>query len=76
MKIREISVSVVTHTSTHILISCEFLKHIQCWYARGLEVSGHEMSNISIQELERWVNRRIMGEWREAGGQMVGVIPK
>lgn len=76
MKIREINVGVVTHTSTHILISCEFLEHIQCWYARSLEASGHKMSNISIQELERWVNRRITGEWREAGGQMVGLTPK
>lgn len=76
MKIMEINVGVVTHTSTHILISCEFLKHIQCWYARGLGASGHKMSNISIQELERSVDRRIMGEWGEVGGQMVGLTLK
>lgn len=75
MKITEISVGVVTHTGTHILISCEFLKHIQCWYARGLGASGYKMS-ISIQELERSVDRRIMGEWGEVGGQMVGLTMK
>lgn len=73
MKITEISVGAVTYTSTHILISREFLKHIQCWYARGLGASGYKMSNMSIQELERSVDRRIMGEWGEVGGQMVGL---